>query len=137
MTELERQSRAELLADFCTIDGNVFFIRGLIEIPLISSADIFSWGVWVSLSEASMEKIKLIWDRPDRHTSGPFFGWLSTTLPYEPTTLNLKTSIHLRVPPLIPFVELEPTNHPLAIEQQQGIGLERVIEIAENLLPRH
>jgi hypothetical protein len=33
-----------------------------------------------------------------------------------------------------PFIELEPTDHPLAIEQRTGISWERVREIAELVL---
>lgn len=32
---------------------------------------------------------------------------------------------------MAPYVELEPTDHPLAIEQRNGITLERVKEIQE------
>jgi hypothetical protein len=35
-----------------------------------------------------------------------------------------------------PLVELEPTDHPLAVEQRTGITLGRVQEIAETLLHR-
>ena len=33
-----------------------------------------------------------------------------------------------------PWVELEPTDHPLALEQREGITLARVQEIAEKIL---
>lgn len=32
-----------------------------------------------------------------------------------------------------PFVELEPTDHPLAVEFRDGVTIERVQEIAEQL----
>jgi hypothetical protein len=37
----------------------------------------------------------------------------------------------------MPLVELEPTDHSLAIEQREGITLARAAQIAEALLPRH
>ncbi|MGW1264432.1 DUF2199 domain-containing protein [Streptomyces drozdowiczii] len=37
---------------------------------------------------------------------------------YATTTLNLKTRVHTRPVGDRPFVELEPTDHPLAIEQR-------------------
>ncbi len=37
---------------------------------------------------------------------------------------------------MAPYVELEPTEHPLAIEQRNGITLERVKEIQE-MIQRH
>jgi hypothetical protein len=47
--------------------------------------------------------------------------------------LNLKTRVHTRPVGLRPFIELEPTEHPLAVEQQNGITLARVKEIIEGL----
>jgi hypothetical protein len=37
--------------------------------------------------------------------------------------------VHLRDHGLRPYIELEPTEHPLAIEQQSGISAERVAEL--------
>lgn len=49
---------------------------------------------------------------------------------YPTTTLNLKTYLHTRPVGERPFVELEPTDHPLAVEQRTGITPARVREIA-------
>jgi hypothetical protein len=48
--------------------------------------------------------------------------------PY-PDTINLKTRIHLRDDGIRPLIELEPTDHPLAVEQRAGISVNRVAEI--------
>lgn len=51
-----------------------------------------------------------------------------------PSTINLKTNVHTRPIGERPLVELEPTEHPLAVEQRTGITRDRVREIAEALL---
>ena len=136
--EPERAARAELLDDFCFVDDEHHFIRGLLEIPIIGREEAFGWGVWTSLSKASMDLVWEAWERPDRHSIGPFFGWLNTSLlPFYPETASLKTHVHMNPPPFIPSVKLEPTDHPLAVEQREGMTLERVIEIAAALLPGH
>jgi hypothetical protein len=58
----------------------------------------------------------------------PMFGWLSTSIPCYPETINLKTMVHTRSVGVRPYIELEPTEHqhPLAIEQREGIAIERV-----------
>jgi hypothetical protein len=137
LSETERSSRATLSTEFCTIDDNVFFIRGQIEIPLIGSSEKFTWGVWASLSAASIKRARNALNWPDRVSEPPFFGWLSSALPLYPNTINLKSYVHLRAQPEIPFVVLEPTSHPLAVEQREGITLARAVQIAEALLPRH
>ncbi len=75
-----------------------------------------------------------MWDTVGREAEQPYFGWLTTDLSaYSPTTLNLKTRVHTRPVGERPFVELEPTGHPLAVEQRTGITWDRVREIAETV----
>ncbi|MEH2613576.1 DUF2199 domain-containing protein [Bradyrhizobium sp. AZCC 1693] len=68
-------------------------------------------------------------DARERARIGPFFGWLSAELPVYPSTENLKTLVHLRDDGIRPYIELQPTDHPLAVEQRDGITTDRVAEI--------
>lgn len=107
----------------------------MIDIPVTGSDDVFSWGVWISLSRENFSHAADLWDTPGRESANPYFGWLTTELPlYSPSTINLKTHVHTRPVGERPYIELEPTDHPLAIEQRTGITLERVREIAEAVL---
>lgn len=113
-------------------DGmNDYFIRGVIEIPVHDMNEVFCYGAWTSLSErsylAAMEAYRT------NGPAGPFFGWLSNRIPGYPETLNLKTQVHVR-PDLRARIELEPTEHPLAVEQRKGIDRRRVIEIVEQVI---
>jgi hypothetical protein len=129
-----RQARAELSSDQCIIDGREFFVRGLLEIPVVDGPQAFTWGVWTSLSEKSFVRVQELWESPGRESEPPFFGWLCTSIPHYPETLLLKTHVHTRPVGERPFVELEPTDHPLALEQREGITMDRVRQIAEELL---
>ena len=132
--EDERPSRCDLTDDLCVIDGQSFFIRGCLELPVIGGDEPFVWGAWASLSEASFRRTLEIWEQEGRESEPPFFGWLSTSLPFYPETLSLKTHVHTRPLGQRPFIELEPTDHPLAIEQRQGLSRDRLREIVETLL---
>lgn len=46
----------------------------------------------------------------------------------------LKARVHTRPVGKRPYIELEQTDHPLAIEQRDGITMQRVREIAEMVL---
>lgn len=48
-----------------------------------------------------------------------------------PDTLLLKTHVHTREVGTRPYIELEATEHPLAVEQRNGITGARVREIGE------
>ncbi|WUH91895.1 DUF2199 domain-containing protein [Streptomyces sp. NBC_00433] len=124
-----------LSPDQCVIRGRHFFIRGLIEIPVIGSEDVFSWGVWVSLSKDNFARALEVWNTVGREAERPYFGWLSTELAlYSESTTDLKTNAHTRPVGSRPFIELEPTDHPLAVEQRTGITHDRVREIAAAVL---
>lgn len=125
----EREARCELDSDACVIDGALFFVRGCLEIPVHGESEPFSWGVWVSLSEQSFRQWVECYESEKRSHIGPFFGWLNAALEPYPDTVNLKTRVHLRDGFIRPFIELEPTDHPLAVEQRDGISVQRVAEL--------
>ncbi len=132
--EEERERRTLLSSDLCIIDNEHFLIVGNIDIPILGSNDIFTWSVWVSLSQHNFQRVVKLWNEPGRESESPYFGWLTTALPAYPNTLGLKTHVHTRSVGQRPFVEVELTDHPLALEQQKGITWERVQAIAEIVL---
>ena len=132
--EAERESRVLLTSDQCVIDDEHFFVVGNIDIPVTGHDQLFSWDVWVSLSRANFTRAHQLWTTAGRESEPPYFGWLSTRLPGYPETLLLKTRVHTREVGRRPLVELEATDHPLAVEQRTGITWDRVQEIAELVL---
>ena len=132
--EGERARRVQLTTDTCVIDDAWFYVRGSLEIHVHGHDEPFSWGVWCSLSERSYARYLELFDDVERSEGEAFFGWLSSAVPGYPDTVNLKTRVHVRPWPTRPFVELEPTAHPLAVEQREGITPERVREIAERVM---
>ena len=133
----EERSGSQLGEEQCVIEGrlgNGYYLRGRLEIPIRGSGGTFTWGVWCSLSESSFLEIAAHWDDPRRVQMGPYFGWLSTSLPGYPDTFLLKTNVHQQLPGIRPLVELEPTEHPLAVEQREGIAPERLQALVSSLL---
>jgi hypothetical protein len=134
----KRGRRSELTGETCVLRGEHFFIRGLIEIPVHGGEEpVFAWNVWSSLSPANFERAIARWNDPDRANEPSYFGWLSVELkPIYPATTNLKLHVATRELGTRPHFEVEPTNHPLAVEQRAGISLARVREINEVLIHR-
>ncbi|MGO9229254.1 MAG: DUF2199 domain-containing protein [Bryobacteraceae bacterium] len=129
----DQERRGELFSDQCVIDDEHFFIRGLVEIPIIGSDELFAWGIWVSLSRANFERSCELWQDPRRVDEPDHFGWFCNSVPGYPETLHLKTAVHSRAVGLRPYIELEATDHPLAVEQRNGITTARVRQIAEQM----
>jgi hypothetical protein len=125
--EEERSRRLFLDSDLCVLDNEHFFIRGVIQLPIIGTEKCFGFGAWVSQKR---ENFQAYIDQPDITTIGPFFGWLSTNFAYYPAgTLNLQTRAHFRGGGVRPTIEVEPTDHPLALDQRNGITLDKAWEI--------
>jgi hypothetical protein len=132
--EDQREGRGELTSDLCIIDDEHFFIRGRLLIPVRGSAETFCWLVWVSLSRSNFKRTCDLWETKGRESEPPYFGWLCSELPgYSEPTLHLKTNVQTGAVGERPRIELEPTLHPLAVEQREGISharLRAIVEIA-------
>jgi hypothetical protein len=126
----DRPRRCELTEEVCIIDGEHFFVRGCLAVPIIDVPAALVWGVWASLSPASFERVLALWDSEERLHERPYFGWLSNSIPGYPETLSLETRVHTRPKRMRPFVQLASGDHPLAIEQRDGITVERAMAIA-------
>ena len=125
--EEEREHRIRLTSDTCIIDDQDFFIRGVIEIHVHDYPDVFGFGAWVSQKRENFYKYL---ENFDSAGIGPFFGWLCTRINYyDEDTLLLKTQAHFRSGGLRPYIELERSDHPLAIDQSDGITLDKAFEI--------
>jgi hypothetical protein len=136
--EPERATRVRLTDDMCVIDNEWFFVRACLEIRVHGYAEPLSYGVWLSLSRASFTHYATILDQVDRVSGAKFFGWLCSLIPGYPDTQLLKAMVHVRAWPTRPFVELEATDHPLAVEQRTGVPPWRVQQIVERIMhPRH
>ena len=120
--ELDVASGSMLTEDLCIVDGDEFFIRGVIEIPLVDHDDRFGWGVWVSLKK---ENFDIYQEHYDSDAIGPFFGWLATDIDYfEQPTLNLQTTVKFVGGGTRPRIFINECDHNLRIDQRTGITLE-------------
>ena len=130
--EEERDQRVFLTSDLCSIDDEDFFIRGVIEIHVHGEDHPFGFGVWVSQKKENFQTYQ---DNFETDEIGPFFGWLSNRLGcYDEDTTCLKTMAHFRSDGQRPFIEVESTDHPLAIDQHNGITLERAWELVHHYM---
>src|SRR5262245_8576762 len=130
----EREQRGQLSSDACVIDGQEFYIRGRIVIPVRDSPTPFVWGVWTSIPQQGYDRIGETWNVEQREHEPPIAGTLANDIPIYPQTRDLRCSLHLRNAGKRPSIMLESTDHPLAVEQRNGITLDRVKEIAAVVL---
>lgn len=121
-SETERQTEFELNSDVCIWKDQFFFVRGCLDVPMTDRAgEVFSFGVWVSLSRANFARYIEAYGDPLRGQSAPLFGWLANRLPGYPDTLNLPSQVQMRDAGLRPSILLNVSEHPLVAQQRTGI----------------
>jgi hypothetical protein len=134
MSAPDRGARALISSDQCIIDEALFFLRGCLEIPILDSAEVFIWGLWVVVKEDAFNEISASWEEEGRERRrGPFKARLANSLSVYPETLNLKLRIVIQPVGTRPLFILE-DQHPLATAQQHGISRLEAMELAATLL---
>ena len=111
-----------------------FFHRVRIEIPIINYKENLNFDIWTSISEENFIKRNEDWENANRINNEPYFGWLQNEIPTYKNTLNLKTISKENEPGIIPNAEILEENNQLQVDQQNGITLEKAIEIAQKIL---
>ncbi len=133
-SDAEFDRRVELSGDQCVIDGAYFFIRGHIELPIVGTSDTLAFSVWSSLSEESFCLMSDRWDEADRAEDAAYFGWLSSSITPYLDVLHLPLSVQTREPGLVPLFTVTQSDHPLAMDQRNGISVRRWHEMALSVM---
>jgi hypothetical protein len=128
----KKRSKTFLDEDYCAIDDEDFFVRGVIQLPIIGTAENFNWGVWGSLSRDNFHKLREMDDNPEKVELPNMFSWLSSRISDYPDTLSLKMYAHIQGLGDRPKFELQYTDHPLSQEYHHGITPEQVKELTMN-----
>jgi hypothetical protein len=132
--ERERERDFELTTDTCIWRNEGFFVRCVLALPFVDREGSLEFGVWSSLSAEHFRRYMAASGSADRVDLGWMFGWFSNRLPGYPDTENLKCHVHPREPGSRPTIELEPTEHPLAVQQRTGIKFEEAVAYAHEYL---
>ncbi|MBK9966628.1 MAG: DUF2199 domain-containing protein [Holophagales bacterium] len=130
-----RQSRAKESDDLCAIDGQVFFLRGLLMLPSVSEPpEYFGWGVWAHVSSEAFYRYVALWSS-DGSSEPPFSATLASRIPGYPPTLGLPCHVQLRSPSQRPALTIVQPDHLLFHEQAQGITHARWHSLLQVALP--
>ena len=128
----EREKRCDIDDDFCAIDRQRLFIRGLLPIPVHGRTEPYRIGLWVEVDEATFGEICRLWEDPAQAEHPPLRGVLANDVPLVPKTFRLAVSIQLAGPKTRPAFYLVSEDHPLSGEQRRGIDAHRALEYTDS-----
>lgn len=124
-TPEEREADFQHSPDFCQYKDEHFLVRAVLEIPIIDHPDTpLTFGVWATVSQENFWRYKAVFAGENASSVGSMFAWLSNEIPGYEGSLNLKSRIYPQDNRRRPKMTLEPTDHPLAVAQREGIELD-------------
>jgi hypothetical protein len=136
----EARRRGKIDQDVCFLhqnNGMDIYLRGVIEIPIIGQNDHFRWGAWVAVTREGFDRALELWTAEVIEDEPPLGGRIGNDICSYPDTIDELAHVHLRPGKFRPAIELISTDHPLAIEQREGISMERVEEIVATCSTSH
>lgn len=136
----DKENFGKLGSDFCEIhypDQIDRFIRVVLDQKVIDGCETLSYGLWVSLSEASYEDYSANFDN-DQHEAS-YFGWLSNDIKAYESTLSIPMTITTQGSQRPYAVPHQDFDHPFVQDFYQGINTievqRRVDEMLQNVRP--
>jgi hypothetical protein len=129
--DTERASRCRISDDLCVMDSKHYFVRGVLELPIKDSDGSYGIGAWSTLSAENFAVYEKDYYGKRAGNIGPYVGWFSNSVPNFYSATTQKCRVHFRSGNQRPTLELEPTSHPLAIAQREGITLADALKLTE------
>lgn len=131
VAKLSMGDRARLVQendDLCVLQGQRFFIRALLPLPVESRELPYCIGLWVEVTQATFDRVYDIWDSTEQLLEPSFAAQIANEIPTADGSLGLHAELRLTGPGTRPDVFLEPSQHQLYIEQAGGIDGHRASE---------
>ncbi len=133
----EWDRRVVISPDQCVVDDRFYYVRGRFAIPVHGLDEPFIWGVWARLRGPDFFRTNKLWNDPERVNEPLYEALLNSELPLYGDTLNLPIQVHTMPVGRRPHFFPTDASHPLAVEQRDGISMQRVVEIAERMVCRN
>jgi hypothetical protein len=130
----EKEERCKTSEDWCIFDDQFFYVRGCLEVPIIGTNSVFSWGVWTTLGVDDFDATMELWNDPARTKEPDYKGSLANTMPTYKETRNLSLAVRTRAVGDRPLLLVTDEEHGLFAHQRQGMPMERAIELAKLVL---
>lgn len=133
LPDSEQLKRADLSSDLCTLDGNRFFIRSVLQLPIIDMPEMFDFGPWIETTVSDFARYA-VHGQASTGANHTLPGWMANDLPLYPRSGGLPCAIAYGAGdserPLVTIVD---GDHPLARAQRHGIDLPRVRQLVSTM----
>lgn len=126
-------SRCEHDDDTCVLDGERYFVRCTIPLPVQESLNLYAIGAWAEISESSFKKIRKLWSDENQVDEPPIEGNLANDIPLNNNSFGCSVAVRLKGPKTRPEIFIAEDTCSLYKEQASGISLHRASEYSDLL----
>jgi hypothetical protein len=124
--ENERAKRIKVNDDLCSIDGKLYFIRGVLEMPIIGTKETFDWGLWALLEKKDFDKYIELWNAKIAKNMKSFEGFLEGAPRFYPDSNMVDITIQLRSKSKRPLFKIVSEQDEMGLDQRNGITMEKI-----------
>ena len=140
----QKESRAKISSDLCSIDNSKYFVRGLLEIPISlfspsffslvqkkpKLSKVLSLGVWLNIPSSDFYNLVAGW-KEEKNLN--IKGTIANDLPFYGKTSGLSATMNTQVGGYRPKIVLAQSNNALATDSQSGISMVRFVSFLEEI----
>ncbi|MEZ5768579.1 MAG: DUF2199 domain-containing protein [Paracoccaceae bacterium] len=114
--------------DLCTFDGG-FYIRCTLPLPIRGGDQVFAFGPWASVSDASFARYVAAWRAEDYSDFPGCFAWLANALPGIASVATVPCKLEIGDGTARPQLFAQSAAQGLAGLQRDGISFDRLLDI--------
>jgi hypothetical protein len=107
----EQKGRATCGRSFASLDGERFFVRCLLPVP-VEDYGTWSVGAWIEVAKADYDHIRKVWDDPEQYPALRFSGVVANDVVTNldlPVPRGTRVQLHVTNPDAPPAVEAPAT----------------------------
>ncbi len=131
MSAEDIEERCRYNDDIYICDGELFYIRCILPLPVQDKGSDYCLGVWVQVSESSFEHIYNLWDEEDLTSEEPLKGLLANQVPLNDETKGVEVTVQLIGATARPIVTVKDISCSLYNEQTCGVTIHRASEYSD------
>lgn len=129
----EIEQRVKLTENLCIVD-DYYFHKGELMIPINDYPKDLIFNVWMTITKENFELRNTLWHDPERLKQQPYFGFLQNIVPTYDNSFYLKALACENNVGFTPDIVVIEENHPLRIDQLNGITLKEAHEKVQLIL---
>lgn len=131
LSDAELEARCTYTDDVCIFDGERFFVRCVIPLPVHSRSEPYSVGAWAEISMQDFQTVQALWDELDQARAPAIEGVLANQIPLTVGSLGCRIAIHLIGPATRPRISITDETCSVYLEQMDGIQAHRASEYSD------